>query len=359
LHERTGQALESMFDEQLDDHLGELAHHYSRSDNVGKGVEYLERAGRQALQRSAHADAISSLSAAIDLLQRLPDSTERIHRELLLQLAIGPALIAVKGWAAPEVERAYTRARELCERVGDPPEFFPVLFGLWAMHLLRGELRKAYELAEQLQRRAQDAKDPALLMHGHVALGNTSYWIGELLSARKHLEKAVSLYDLERHRTLTFSFGVDAGVNSLSYAARTLWLLGYPDQALKRGNEALALARELSQPQSLAFAENAVGQLHLFRREASAAQEHAERLIALSAEHGFIFWLAMASIRRGWEMAEQGHSEEGIAQIQEGLAASRATGTGLGRPYFLTLLAEACMKTSRLDDGLTARGESR
>ena len=120
--------------------------------------------GQQALQRSAHADAISSLNAAIDLLQRLPDSPERIQRELLLQLALGPALIAVKGWAAPEVERAYTRARELCERLGDPPELFPALLGLWAVYYLRGELRKAYELAEQLLRRAQSAHDPALLL---------------------------------------------------------------------------------------------------------------------------------------------------------------------------------------------------
>src|SRR6202790_2984182 len=155
LHEGAGQALESIFAGQLDDHLGQLAHHYSHSDNVTKAVEYLGRAGQQALQRSAHADAIGSLTAAIELLQRLPDSPERIQRELLLQLALGPALIAVKAWAAPEVERAYTRARVLCERLDDPPELFPVLWGLWVMHMVRGELRTAYELAEQLLRQAQ------------------------------------------------------------------------------------------------------------------------------------------------------------------------------------------------------------
>jgi predicted ATPase len=114
----------------LDDHLDELAHHYNRSDNVAKAVEYLGRAGQQALQRSAYVDVISSHSAALNLLQRLPDSPERIQRELLLQLAVGRALFAVKGFAAPEAERAYTRARELCERLGDPPELFPALFGL-------------------------------------------------------------------------------------------------------------------------------------------------------------------------------------------------------------------------------------
>src|SRR5208282_5079588 len=127
LHERAGLALESIFAGQLEDHLDELAHHYSRSDNIAKAVEYLGRAGQQALQRSAYADAINSLTAALDLLPRLPDNPERIQRELLLQLAVGPALMVVKGWGAPEIERAYTRARELCERLGDPPEIFPTL----------------------------------------------------------------------------------------------------------------------------------------------------------------------------------------------------------------------------------------
>ncbi len=157
LHERIGDAIESIYASSLDDHLAELAHHYSHSDNVTKAVEYLGRTGQQTMQRSAYADAISSLSAAIDLLHRLPDTSERIQRELLLQLALGPALFAVKGWGAPEAERAYTRARELCERGGDPTELFSALWGLWLVHLMRGELRTALELAGQLLRRAQSA----------------------------------------------------------------------------------------------------------------------------------------------------------------------------------------------------------
>jgi predicted ATPase len=359
LHERAGEALESMFAEQLDDHLGELAHHYSRSDNVAKAVEYLERAGQQTLQRSAYADAISSLSAAIDLLQRLPDSPERVQRELLLQLAVGSALIAVKGYAAPETERAYTRARELCERVGDPPEFSPALWGLWVVYLLQGELRTAYELAEQLLRRSQGTHNPALLTYAQSALGETSYWMGAFLAAGEHLEMAITLYDRERHRPLAFRYGgADAGVNCLLYAAVTLWQLGYPDQALKRGNEALVLAQVLSHPLSLAFAEIFVGVVHQLRREVRAAQETAERVIALCAEHGLTDFLAYATSLRGWAMAEQGHNEEGIAQIQEGLAASRVTGAELRRPHFLTLLAEAGRETGRLDDGLSALTEA-
>jgi class 3 adenylate cyclase/predicted ATPase len=358
LHERVGQALESMFAEQLDDHLGDLAHHYRRSDNVTKAVEYLGRAGQQVMQRSAYADAINTLTAAIDLLQRLPESRERVQRELLLQLAVGQALNAVKGRAAPEVERAYTRARELCGRLGDPPELFPALLGLWLMHLVRGELRTAYELAEQLLRRAQSAHDPALLMYAQMARGTTSYWMGEFLPAREHGENAITLYDRERHRPLIFLYGSDAGVRSLSQVASTLWQLGYPDQALKRGNEALALAQALSHPSSLAFAEIFFGALRQFRRETRAVQEATEGAIALSAEHGLTEFLSMATTMRGWAMAEQGRNEEGIAQIQEGLAASRATGAELLVTTYRCYLVEACLEAGRLDDGLNALTEA-
>jgi len=354
LHERTGQALESMFAEQLDDHFGKLAHHYSRSDNVSKAVEYLGRAGQQAMQRSAYAEAISGLNTAMGLLQRLPDSPERIQRELLLQLALGPAFIAAKGWAAPEVERAFTRARELCERLGDPPELFPTLFGLWVMRLVRGELRTAYEIAEQLLRLAQSGDNPALLMSAQQALGDTSFQMGEFPRAREHLEMSISLLGDERHRSLD----VDMEVVCLSYAASTLWALGYPDQALKKGDEAVALAQALSHPHSLAFAEFFVSRLHRFRREAPEDQENAERLIALSTEHGFPLWLAFATIQRGGAMAVLGHDEEGIAQMKDGIDASRATGAELNRPYFLSLLAEACLQTGRLDDGLSALTEA-
>ena len=141
-------------------------------------------------------------------------------------------------------------------------------------------------------------------------------------------------------------------------AAMTLWQLGYPDQALKRGNEALAFAQTLSDPFSLALAEYDFGVLRQYRREAGAAQETEEGVIALSAEHGFPDWLAQATTLRGWAMAEQGHNEEGIAQIKEGLAAYRATGAELNWPYFLTLLAEAYMETGRLEDGLSVLTEA-
>jgi predicted ATPase len=163
---------------------------------------------------------------------------------------------------------------------------------------------------------------------------------------------AISLYNREHHRPLAFRYGGrDPGVDCLSHAACTLWQLGYPDQALKRVNEALALAQWLSHPYSLAFAQFFGGILRQYRREARAAQENAESGITLSTEHGFTQFLAYVIVLRGWAMVKQRRNEEGIVQIREGLAASRATGAELLRPYHLCLLAEACMGTGRPDEG--------
>jgi predicted ATPase len=259
--------------------------------------------------------------------------------------------MVVKGGASPEVVRAFTRALELCELVGDTPESFPALWGQWHVHLMRAELRTAYELAGQLLQRAENAHD---LLYAHNALGETSFYMGKFFPAREHFETAISLYDPERTLDLRHS-GFDAGVNTLSTAALNLWTLGYPDQALKKGNEALALAQQLSHPYSLAFAEVLFAVLHQYRREVRSAQETAEGAIALCAEHGSTAdVLAIATILHGWAMAAQGRHEEGIAQLQEGLAAYRKVGAELGRPYFVGLLAEACLATGRLDDGLSA-----
>jgi predicted ATPase len=239
LHELSGQALESIFAGQLDDHLSQLAHHYSHSENIDKAIEYLGRAGQQAVQRSAHTDAVRNLTAAIDLVQTLPDSPERLQRELPLQLALGSVLSAIKGWAALEVERALTRARALCEQLGNRPELFFVLFGLFVVHYIRGELRMAYELAEQLLRRAQSESDSTHLLLAHTALGSACYDMGKLLPAREHKETAISLYDPTRHGPVALSTSFDLKGFDISYVAMTLWLLGYPDQALKRANEAV------------------------------------------------------------------------------------------------------------------------
>src|SRR5580698_1043890 len=336
LHERAGQALEAIFASQLDDHLSQLAHHYSLSDNTDKAVEYLGRAGHQALQRSAHTDAIRNLTSAIDLLLKLPQDTERVQRELRLQFALGQALMSVKGMAAPDVEGAIMRAHELSEVLGEPRQSFAVLFGLWTVHFIRGEFRTAFEHAEELMRRARRAGDTSALLFAHDTLGNNSYNMGRLISAREHLEATISLYDPERDGVKATLVVVDPKANGLGYLGLTLWTLGFPDQALKRGREAVAFARALPHAHSVAAAEYFLSTVYQFRGEARAAFETAERVATESGHHGFSLWSSLARVQRGWAMVELGlDHEEGIAEIKEGLRDYSATGAGIGQSYFL------------------------
>ncbi|MGH7842175.1 MAG: hypothetical protein ACREQT_11735 [Candidatus Binataceae bacterium] len=351
-----------MFAGQLNDHLGQLAHHYSHSDNADKAIEYLGRAGQQAIQRSAHAEAIANLGTAIDLLHSLPDSPECMRRELPLQLALGLTLIPVRGWAVAETERAYTRALQLCERLGDSPELFQALAGLWALYYLRAQLRPACGVAERLIQLAQNAHNPRLLWTARNLLGDALFSMGELLRARDQFEQAISLYgldDLGRHRQLAHRSALaDQGVAMLSFEAAVLWNLGYPAQALKRSNESLALARALSHPHSVTFAQGFGGRLLVKLQQPDAAQEAAESVIAISAEQGFTDQLPSAFGVRGWALAQQGKIEEGITLMEESLAASRAQGTELRRPFFLCLLGEAYVETGRLDEGLSVLAEA-
>jgi class 3 adenylate cyclase/predicted ATPase len=358
LHERTAQAIEALYPAQLEDHYGDLAHHYSRSGNTEKAVEYLHLAGHQAVQRSANVEAVTQLTTALELLATLPDTRERAHQELLLQIALGVPLTATKGQGAAEVGKVYTRARALCQQLGETPQLFPVLFGLWNFYLVRAELAAARELGEQLLSLAQSRHDPALLLAAHRALGPTLFHLGEMARAQAHVEHGVALYDPQQHRTQAFGYGLDPGMVCLSFWALALWYFGYAEQALTKSREALTLVQDLAHPSSLAFALNFAARLHQFRREGRAAQERAEAAITISTQQGFQLWLAYGTTLRGWALVEQGQREEGLAQIRQGLADWQAGGAELWRPYYLALLAETYGQAGQTEDGLAALADA-
>ncbi len=358
LHERTAQVIEALYSASLDEHYSELAQHYSRSGNTPKAIDYLYRAGQQAVQRSAHAEGAPHFTAALEFLKTLPDTPERAQQELALQIALGAPLMATKGYAAPEVETVYTRARELCQQVGETPQLLPVLYGLWSFHLIRGELQRARELAEQFLRLSQRVQDPALLPEAYHILGEPLLWLGELAPARMYVEQGLALYDRQLHNPHVSGAVQDPGVSCLSVAVLALWQLGYPDQALKKSRDILTLAQEVAHPFSLALALTTTMPLHIFRREVQAVQEQVEALIALCTEHGFSYRGAGGTIFRGWVLSEQEPGEEGVAQIRRGLTAWRATGSGIVLTLILALLAEACGKAGRTEEGLTALAEA-
>ncbi len=358
-HQQIARILEERFAETKEAQPELLAHHYTEAGLRNQAIPYWQQAGQKAVERSANAEAIAHLTKGLELLKGLPDTRERIQQELLLQATLGPALIAAKGYAAPEVERAYARALELCRQVGETPQLFPVLAGLRIFHLIRAEHQMARELGEQLFSLVQSLQDPALLLVVHVALGQTLFWLGELAPARSHLEQSIALYDPQQHRSFAFLYGgYDPGVACFCLAARTLWHLGYPDQALKRIHETITLAQELAHPFSLASNLHSAAWLHYFFREGQATQERAEALIALSADQKFPHWVAWGTILQGWALAEQSQVGEGIAQMRQGLAAWQAVGAGVDRPRFLAMLAEAFGKGGQTEEGLTVLAEA-
>ncbi|NOT55886.1 MAG: AAA family ATPase, partial [Deltaproteobacteria bacterium] len=282
LHEQVGQVIEQLFVGRLDEHYSELAHHYNRSGDAAKAVEYLSLAGQQAVRHSAHAEAVSHLTTALGLLKTLPDTPECTQQELTLQIALGPVLMSTKGYAASETGAAYLRAVELCQQLGETTPRFPVLYGVWAFQVVRAEYQTALTLREELLHIAEQAHDPALLVEAHWALGCVLFFMGELEAARRHFEQSVARYDAPQHRSLAISYGHDPAMSALIYEACALWLLGYPEQALRQNQASVTLAHGLAHPFSLAYALCLATVAHQYRREWNQTQEQAEAGIVLA-----------------------------------------------------------------------------
>ncbi len=358
-HQQISRVLEEQFPETKETQPELLAHHYTEAGLKEQAIPYWQQAGQQGVARSAYVEAVAHLRRGLELLKTLPDIPERMQQELTLQLALGTPLQATKGYVAPEVEHVYARARELCQQMGETPQLFPVLGGLWAFHQIRGNFPIARELAEQLLTLAQTIQDSTPLLLAHWFLGETLLRTGEFVACREHVEQGIALYDPQQHGSLAVqNGGVDAGMGCRDMVAMSLWSLGYPDQALQRIQEALTLGHELSHPFSLGHTLVFAASLHLYRREEQLAQERAEALIALAREHEFAWWLAGGMKLRGWALAGQGQAEEGMAQLRQGLAAGQATGAELDRPSTLAALAEAQGKVGRIEEGLKTLDEA-
>jgi TOMM system kinase/cyclase fusion protein len=357
-HQRIAQVLEMRFPEICETQPELLAQHYTEASLMTQAIPYWQQAGQRALQRSAHLEAIGHLTKGLEVLATLPDSPERLQQELDVQTTLGHALMVVKGYAAPEVQQVYRRAWELCRHVEETPQLFQVLWGLAYFYTLRSQCRTAREVGEQLFSLAQRAQDPVLLQQAHNAMAVALLHLGELSAAQAHLQQGIALYNPQQHRALILRLGIDLGVFFLAYMVRPLWLLGYPDQALQQSQKALTMAQELAHPFSLTYALLFAAWGHQFRREAQATQGRAEASCAVAGEQGFAFFVAFATVLRGWALAEQGQSDAGIVQMCEGMAACRTTGAEADRPYFLALVAEAYGRGKRYDEGLAMLEEA-
>jgi predicted ATPase len=358
LHQQVAQVLEARFPALVVMQPELVAQHYTAADCIEQALPYWQRAGERASERSAYLEAISHCTTGIELLKTLPETPVHTQQALALHITLGAALLVTKGHAAPEVERIYTQARLLCQQVGETPQLLQVLFGLYRFYIGRPQLHTARELGETLLRLTQQSQDPVLAVVAHYTLGFTWLCLGVLPAARLHLEQGIAHYTPEQRRASVLRIGQELGVGCRAYAAMTLWLLGYPEQALSHIHNALTLAHELSHPYSLAYAWCLAAFIAQFRRDVSVVYEQAEAAGVLSTDQGFPLWVAQATSFRGWALILKGQGGEGLTQIHQGIALWHTTGARLLDPFWRSLLAEASFYLGHVEDGLQALDEA-
>jgi predicted ATPase len=357
LHLSVAEAVEVLYPDTLEDQAEDLAHHLWNAGAAAerpKTIRYLQVAGAKAVQTAANAEAVGHFRKALQLVNSVPDSPERVQTELMLQMALAVPLFTMKGYASPDVEAVFARARHLCGLAGDSPQLFPVVWLRCLFHTARAECMTARDLAEQCLRLAEKAGDPVLLMLAHHMLGVSLSSLGEFAPSLEHLNHTISIYNPDQHSGLAAQYGHDFGVVARAQAALVLWYLGYPNRARIMSGEALSLARNLSHPLSQTVALIYASRLHVLSRDAPEARKRGEEALNLADEGDFAFWKPVANVFHGWALAQGPEVAEGITKIRAGLDACRASGSGVGMPSFLACLAESYGRARQPIEGIDA-----
>lgn len=347
LHAKIAQALEDRFADIVQTQPQLLAQHWANAAMPDRAVWYWTMAGQLALARSATTEAIAHFRAALADVAKLVENAERDRRELAIQRAMGSAMVAAHGFAAPETGHAYERALELTECIGDLGELFPVLYGLCLYHLYGANLAAAGKAAQRLIALSATGNDAGLQFFAHRAAGVTTYPMGGFSAARGHLERALALYRPTEHRAPAFVYAFDPRIVCLDYLARTLLPLGEIGDAVRLSDEALAEARRLGHRNSLCLPLFYGATLHQQLGDLAKVAAMQAELAEIAAEERFPIWAAGARVLRGWVEVEAGRPGAGGAVIEEGIRDWQATGARLMLPYFEALLAEAKAREGR------------
>jgi predicted ATPase len=356
LHARIAMEIETHFPEVREQRPELLAHHATQAGLIERAVVQWGKAGRKSVSRSAMAEAVSQLRRGLDLLPALPDTPERQRLELELQSALGGALVASRGIAAPETGSAYARARVLCEQLGDSVSLIPVLSGQISHHFGRAEYALAQRTAEDLLRLAKSRGDTASELVGSRSMGLNLHLLGEFRGAVRSFERVLQLYDPNKHSALTAVAAYDMRALALTYLSVDLFILGHIDDALARGEEAIAWSRQLNHPHTLGYALSFGALLHMLRRENEKAEAMTEEVLALAAAQNLPVWLPSANVFRGYLRVTRGDAEA-LASARQGIAAKNAQGSVLNQPFFLSLLAASCERAGKAEEALSLLAE--
>jgi len=317
-----------------------LAHHYTEAGQAQTAVAHWLAAARLALARSACVEAAAHAGTALRLLGDPGDSEPALALELELRLALAPALMAVRGVLDTDVERSYSRARELCERLGNGPKLLVPLWGLWAWELMRGEIDRAQDVAAQLRTMAEAGTQPLPVLAAAATTGMTLFYQGDLKGARDACAKGIGAAQLPPSAARSARGVHDPGVMCLAFHGLACWLLGETGQA-EQDAEALRARVAGLPPFDAAYAWCADALLHTLANNPQGACASAERAIAIGREQAFPAWQMMGAMLHGWGRARQGDAAAVITRMRRNFEAWCASGARNLRPFFLVLLADA------------------
>jgi class 3 adenylate cyclase/tetratricopeptide (TPR) repeat protein len=352
LHGKIARTLEERFGEIVASQPEIAAHHFTEAGLVERAIDYWLKAGQHAARRSANAEALNHFARGLALLPKISDPMLRNKSELLLQTALGHSLRSIKGWSIDSVKHAYTRALQLCKESGFDEHTLPAVFGLWTWNFLRAALGEAQILAERLVDTAENADDSVSKVLAYEALGFTLFARGKFAAAHAALERSIGMCEDRKAAAYLDLSGQDPRVHVRLYDGMALWFLGYPDQALRLCAQARRYADTSQHPFTEAMARTITLRVHQLRGEAAVIAGQADAAIALCEERGFVHYLAMALVLRGWATAQLGEVEKGITEIKEGLEKERLTDALLLESYTLGLLADVCIKNERYGKAL-------
>jgi predicted ATPase len=354
-HDRIAEALLQRFPEIADTKPELVARHHEGAGRIAEATAGWIKAGQQAKQRLALRESEAYLRKTIALLETLPENDPvRLQSEMEAQLALGHALTETLGWASHDVERAFTRARELCERLGNNIGLYEALNGLAATHFLLGELPQAVEDAKPVVQMAIAIGDPIFQITAGNLISYPSYYRADFDGARAYAEQALAHYTVERERAIVMAFHLPASFAVTLIRALCLWCLGYCDQAEAGVREALAIIDALNIRVATTFSMGYMLYERYLRRDTEAIAKLAVEAYDRAEEEAYPYWTSSARIFRGWAQAMKGDVEAGLADMQVGLESYRLTGTGLNTSTFCMMKAEVLSKAGRLDEALAS-----
>jgi class 3 adenylate cyclase/tetratricopeptide (TPR) repeat protein len=354
-HARIAEVLTNRFPDMAQTKPELLARHFEGAGRTAEAITGWMSAGQQAQQRLALRECAAYLRKAVGLLETLPeDDPGRLQSEMGAQLALGQALTATLGWASRELEASCVRARDLCTKLGNSAGLLQALNGLSGMYFLRGSHRQAVEVAQSVLDIALANADPVLQIEARHAISYPTYFMGDFIATREHAEKALAVYTPERERAVVTTYHVPSSFACAHILALSLWFLGYPEQAEREHRRAWAIVEALNISACTAFALGCTLDYHYVRRDRATIERMAEEAYQLSNDEGYLFWAAQTRIFRGWAHALDGHAEAGIAEMKAGMESYRITGSGILKPEFCLMMAEAHMSADHLDEALEA-----